>query len=70
MSCHPYILEHNGHYLGGVIVVVEENLQRAKERIEKELISSGVTAKDFNLNEVKPFDLKKASTIYFNSGDY
>jgi hypothetical protein len=70
MNCHAYILIHKGHYLGGVIIVVEENLQRAKERIENELLSAGLTYDDYNLDEVKPIDLKSPSIVYFESGDY
>lgn len=66
----PFILIHSGHYLGGVVIVVEENLQRAKERIENELIKAGVSYADFDLNEVKHFDLSKPNTVYIFSGDY
>lgn len=68
--CNPYYLIHNGHYLGGVVVVVEENIQRAKERIEKELVSSGVSYADFDLDEVTPFDLSCPNTVYIDNGDY
>lgn len=70
MNCHPYFLIHNGHYLGGIVVVVEENLQRAKERIEKELVSAGVSYADFDLEQVTPIDLKSPYTVYVDSGDY
>ncbi len=70
MSCHPYYLIHQGHYLGGIVVVVEENLQRAKERIEKELNDAGVSYADFNIDNVTPMDLKTPSTVYVRSGDY
>jgi len=70
MNLHPYMLIHKGHYLGGVVVVVEENLQRAKERIAKELVSTGVSCTDFNLDEVAPIDLKSPYTVYVDSGDY
>jgi len=70
MYCHAYILEYTGFYLKGVIIVVEENLQRAKERIEKELIESGICVNDFNINDVAPIDLKKPKTVYLDNGDY
>ena len=65
----PYYLEH-GHHIGGVIVVVEENLQRAKELIHHELKSNGISEDEFDLNEVKPFDLSKPNVVYLANGDY
>lgn len=65
-----YYLEHNGHYLGGVIFVVESSIGRAKCLIEKELLSAYVDKKEFNLDHVKEVYLSQPSVVYLFNGDY
>ena len=65
-----YILEHNGHYLGGVIVVVESDIDAAAERITLELVANGVSEKDFDTAKIQPIDTDKVKTVYIDSGDY
>lgn len=65
-----YILEHSGHYLGGVIVVVASDIDAAAERITLELVACGVAEKDFDTSKIQPIDTDKAKTVYVDSGDY
>lgn len=63
-----YYLEHRGHYLGGVIFVVEQDIDKAKQLIKKELNSAGVA--EFNIDKVKEVDLNKKGVTYLFNGDY
>ena len=65
-----YILEHSGNYLGGVIVVVESDIDSAAERITLELVAHGVAEKDFDTSKIQPIKTDKAKTVYVDSGDY
>ena len=65
-----YILEHGGHYLGGVIIVVESDVDAAGERMTRELISAGIKESDFDISQIRPIDIDNHGTVYFTSGDY
>jgi len=65
-----FILEHDGFWLGGVVVVIEENLKEARKRIDFELVGHGVNQQDYDLRKVKLIKTDKPKTVYVYNGDY
>jgi hypothetical protein len=70
MENNIYKLEHSGFWLGGVIIVLAENLEKAKEIISETLIENGVGESQFNINDVARVEQIMPNVIYLSTGDY
>jgi hypothetical protein len=70
MENNIYKLEHRGFWLGGVIIVLAENLEKAKEIISETLIENGVGESQFNINDVARVEQIMPNVIYLSTGDY
>ena len=65
-----WILEHNGMWIGGAIVVAAPSINKASEIIISELESSGVEPKDYDIGKIKMVDRLTCNVALIQNGDY
>lgn len=67
-----YLLEFNGHYLGGEMIVIDETKRKALNKAKKELEDRGLLNKnkDLTLHDMQEIQTDKRLLLVLNDGDY
>ncbi|MFS0657400.1 hypothetical protein AB1L07_02080 [Niallia alba] len=67
-----YLLEFNGHYLGGEMIVIDETKRKALNKAKKELEDRGLLNKnkDLTLQDMQEIQTDKRLLLVLNDGDY
>ena len=65
-----YSLKHSGYFLGGVIIVVDTNIDSATKTIIDALVLNNIDPEDYDLSEIELVDLSKPNIVYLDTGDY
>jgi len=65
-----YKWQGSGHYLGATMIFLCDNLELAKEMIEKELIDCGLAKSWEESQEIEVIELDGCKMIWGDDGDY
>ncbi len=67
-----YLIEFNGHYLGGEMVVIDETKRKALNKAKKELEDRKLLNKNkhLTLQDVQEIQTNKKLVLVLNDGDY
>jgi hypothetical protein len=67
-----FLVEFNGHYLGGEMIVVTSTKRKAFNRAKKKIEKLGLADKNknFSMADVRDFDLNVESVEVIDNGDY
>lgn len=67
-----YLVEFNGHYLGGQIIVIDETKRKALNQVKKELEERKLLDKNrsLTLHDVQEIQTDKRSILVIDDGNY
>lgn len=67
-----YLIEFNGHYLGGEMIVINETKRKALNQAKKELKDRGLlnNNKSLTLHDVQEIQTDRNLVLVLNDGNY